>query len=120
MELRDLNDMIEILGLAIARQEAEEEFFRRSAEASTEEVARSLFAEIADDLEAYRKSLEARKRKLLEAVQDLKRASDPVCGMKVDTTTAKHTSTYKDKNYYFCSADCKKAFDISPEKYTEK
>ena len=43
-QFRDLETMIEILDLTIARQEAEEQFFRRSAQASTSEVAQSLFS----------------------------------------------------------------------------
>ncbi|MEJ2182864.1 MAG: YHS domain-containing protein [Nitrospirota bacterium] len=133
-QFRDIEDMIEILNLAIARQEAEEEFFRRSAEASSNEVAKALFAEIAEDLSAYRRGLEARKEKLLHAKEDLGgrpavseaagegagTARDPVCGMKVDAARAEHVSTYKGKTYSFCSADCKKAFDLAPEKYVKE
>lgn len=64
----DLETMIEILGLAIARQEAEEQFFRRSARASSDEMAKSLFTEIADDMKKYVKNLEQRKRKLDDAL----------------------------------------------------
>lgn len=46
-------------------------------------------------------------------------AKDPVCSMNVDEKKARYTSTYKDKTYYFCSADCRKAFDLAPEKYLE-
>jgi YHS domain-containing protein len=120
MQFRELSEMMEILHMAIAREEAEEAFFRRSAGASTSEVAKNLFAEIADDLEAYRKGLEARRDKLTDALEDLKKTRDPVCGMKVDITRAKHVSMYGNKKYYFCSEACKKAFDIAPEKYTDK
>ncbi|MEJ2690181.1 MAG: YHS domain-containing protein [Deltaproteobacteria bacterium] len=47
-------------------------------------------------------------------------AKDPICNMKVDETKAKYTSTYQGKTYYFCSADCKKAFDLNPALYAEK
>ncbi len=46
-------------------------------------------------------------------------AKDPVCSMKVDEAKATYTSTYQGKTYYFCSADCKKAFDLKPEKYVK-
>src|SRR2546426_5611373 len=36
---------------------------------------------------------------------------DPVCGMDVDGTKAKHSSTVSNKTYYFCSAACKSRFD---------
>ncbi|MFQ5871245.1 MAG: YHS domain-containing protein [Candidatus Geothermarchaeales archaeon] len=42
---------------------------------------------------------------------------DLVCGMTVDAKTARHTSVYGDETYYFCSANCKGAFDNKPEKY---
>ena len=48
------------------------------------------------------------------------KVKDPVCNMKVDESKAKCRSTYQGKNYYFCSEDCKKAFDLRPEKYVEK
>ncbi|MGD0951442.1 MAG: YHS domain-containing protein [Methanotrichaceae archaeon] len=44
-------------------------------------------------------------------------AVDPVCKMNVDEKTAKLTSEYKGKKYYFCAPGCKKAFDETPEKY---
>jgi YHS domain-containing protein len=45
---------------------------------------------------------------------------DPVCSMNVDEAKVKFTSTYQGKTYYFCSADCKKVFDLHPEKYVTK
>ena len=42
---------------------------------------------------------------------------DPVCGMNVDPTTAAGRSTYAGKEYYFCSASCKRKFDANPEQY---
>lgn len=45
---------------------------------------------------------------------------DPVCGMQVDSKTAKFKSNFKGKTYYFCSEQCKKSFDQKPEDYTAK
>ncbi|MEO5584560.1 MAG: YHS domain-containing protein, partial [Flavobacteriales bacterium] len=42
---------------------------------------------------------------------------DPVCGMSVDPTTAKHSSQYQGTTYYFCMEGCKKKFDADPAKY---
>jgi YHS domain-containing protein len=42
---------------------------------------------------------------------------DPVCGMEVDPQKTKYKSVYKGKVYYFCSYQCKKAFDENPEYY---
>ncbi len=44
-------------------------------------------------------------------------ATDPVCGMDVDEQTAAATSEYHGEMYYFCSAGCKRAFDLDPESY---
>jgi Cu+-exporting ATPase len=46
-----------------------------------------------------------------------KMAIDPVCKMEVDEKTAKFTSVYNGKTYYFCAPGCKKAFDEQPEAY---
>ncbi|MBZ0291509.1 MAG: YHS domain-containing protein [Anaerolineae bacterium] len=42
---------------------------------------------------------------------------DPVCGMEIDPKEAAGKSEYQGHTYYFCSSDCKKAFDKEPEKY---
>jgi YHS domain-containing protein len=44
-------------------------------------------------------------------------AIDPICKMMVDEKTAKFTSIYNGKTYYFCAPGCKKAFDVNPEQY---
>jgi P-type Cu+ transporter len=45
-------------------------------------------------------------------------ATDPVCGMSVDTATAEYRSFRDGKTYYFCSAGCKESFDKEPARYT--
>lgn len=42
---------------------------------------------------------------------------DPVCGMDVDPTTAKHKTTHDGTTYYFCSAGCRTKFEGDPAKY---
>ena len=76
MENKDIGEMIEVLSIAIVRGEAECEFFRRSAKASTSSVAKALFSEIAEELGKYRQSLAERRQKLLDALGDLKKAED--------------------------------------------
>ncbi len=44
-------------------------------------------------------------------------ATDPVCGMMVNTRTAEYRSFRGDETYYFCSAGCKERFDKDPDKY---
>lgn len=44
---------------------------------------------------------------------------DPVCGMDVDERKAAARAEYKGKDYYFCSAGCKNAFEKDPGKYVK-
>ena len=46
-------------------------------------------------------------------------AKDPVCGMDVDPSTARHTTEYNGQTYYFCAPGCKKAFETEPQKYLD-
>jgi Cu+-exporting ATPase len=45
------------------------------------------------------------------------RAKDPVCGMDVDPSTAKHSAVHGGSTFYFCSAGCKAKFEAAPIKY---
>jgi YHS domain-containing protein len=42
---------------------------------------------------------------------------DPVCNMEVDEAKAEFESQYGGRKYYFCSEQCKKAFEEKPEHY---
>jgi Cu+-exporting ATPase len=44
---------------------------------------------------------------------------DPVCDMEVDPKTAPK-SEYQGQTYYFCSLECKQAFDANPTEYVGK
>jgi len=46
-------------------------------------------------------------------------AKDPVCGMDVDENKAAARLLYRNETYYFCTAACKRAFERTPEKYTD-
>jgi uncharacterized protein len=48
-----------------------------------------------------------------------KTATDPVCGMQVDTATAKFKSELKGTTYYFCSPGCKESFDRNPDSFVK-
>jgi Cu+-exporting ATPase len=43
--------------------------------------------------------------------------TDPVCGMKVDPVSSKHSTTHDGKVYHFCSAGCQAKFVAAPEAY---
>ena len=42
---------------------------------------------------------------------------DPVCGMEIDPQSAFASRQAKGQTFYFCSENCVKQFDASPEKY---
>ncbi|MFB3854386.1 MAG: YHS domain-containing protein [Vicinamibacterales bacterium] len=46
-----------------------------------------------------------------------KTVKDPVCGMTVETASAKHKTTHDGKTYYFCSESCLEKFKADPAKY---
>ena len=45
------------------------------------------------------------------------KVKDPVCNMSVDKNKTAFSSVYKEKFYYFCSENCKIAFDLNKEMY---
>lgn len=45
------------------------------------------------------------------------KATDPICGMAVDTANAKHVEKYEGESYYFCCDGCRTTFRQSPAKY---
>lgn len=45
---------------------------------------------------------------------------DPVCKMIIEKQNAISVLEYKGETYYFCSEDCKEAFQKDPEKYIVK
>jgi Cu+-exporting ATPase len=44
-------------------------------------------------------------------------ATDPVCGMTVDPASARASSEYQGRTYYFCCPSCKARFEADPERY---
>jgi Cu+-exporting ATPase len=51
------------------------------------------------------------------AGEDHPLARDPVCGMSVDTTTAKASLVHEGTTYYFCCPGCLERFRSTPERY---
>ncbi|MDE1871138.1 MAG: YHS domain-containing protein [Candidatus Micrarchaeota archaeon] len=43
---------------------------------------------------------------------------DLICGMEVNESS-KFKSSYKGKQYAFCSSKCKETFDRTPDKYAK-
>ena len=46
-------------------------------------------------------------------------AIDPVCGMRVDTST-RHRAAYQEHKYLFCGARCRERFEANPEQYLNR
>jgi xanthine dehydrogenase accessory factor len=95
---------------------------------SPEEIAVSILAEIVQVKAARAQSARPKpagprlgETKLGEEMPENtpKEAIDPICGMTVETTEAKHTSEYQGTCYYFCCAGCKQTFDQQPQKYAK-
>jgi YHS domain-containing protein len=42
---------------------------------------------------------------------------DPVCGMTIDSESAKTRTEVRGQTYYFCSSGCATAFEADPERY---
>jgi xanthine dehydrogenase accessory factor len=84
-----------------------------------EEIALSILAEM---IQVRRQREEREMERSLEQKPPMEQteqaeAIDPVCGMTVRIATARHTSTYAGKTYYFCAPGCKRSFDKAPNKY---
>ena len=50
-------------------------------------------------------------------------AKDVVCGMDVDeqwVESRQLVSRHQDWTYYFCSKQCKRQFDLEPQRYTAR
>jgi membrane fusion protein, copper/silver efflux system len=48
---------------------------------------------------------------------------DPVCGIRLGEDVVRgltHKTSYQGKLYFFCSEDCKRAFDLDPERYVRQ
>lgn len=48
----------------------------------------------------------------------MSQVKDLVCGMMIDTDTAPERTTHGSREFYFCSEDCRRAFELDPEPYT--
>jgi xanthine dehydrogenase accessory factor len=81
--------------------------------ASPEEIAVSILAEI---IQVNGTRATSQKNQAQSVVPKLE-AKDPICGMMVDVSAAKHQSEFHGNCFYFCCSGCKQKFDNQPEKY---
>ena len=78
---------------------------------SPEEIAVSILAQIVQ----LNRAQIINRVKPATAPVELQEAKDPICGMTVNVTTAKHKSEYDGREFYFCCAGCKQKFDRQPD-----
>ena len=45
---------------------------------------------------------------------------DLVCGKQVESDNTRFFTDYNNAMYYFCSAECKRAFDDHPDRYIQQ
>ena len=55
----------------------------------------------------------------LATIQPAASVIDPVCGMKVNPSTAKYQFEYQGQKYFFCSPGCLEKFKAQPARYLE-
>ncbi len=87
-----------------------------------EEIAVSILAEIirlrnSATTTTVASAPSAQTGKPLNIIHEAAVAIDPICGMSVNISAAKHRSEFQGQTYYFCCAGCKDRFDKQPEEY---
>ena len=80
---------------------------------SPEEIAVSILAEIIQ----VRNTIAAQSVSKAGLPVLKQEARDPICGMTVDVSKAKHKSEFQGTTFYFCCAGCRQTFDQQPDKY---
>jgi xanthine dehydrogenase accessory factor len=80
--------------------------------ATPEEIAVSILAEI-----IYARRSRKPEAPALAETLALAEATDPICGMTVEVTTARHQSDWAGRSVYFCCLRCKETFDADPARY---
>jgi xanthine dehydrogenase accessory factor len=80
-----------------------------------EEIAVSILAEIIQ----HRRNEKARGAEVESSAASVVRveSKDPICGMTVDSVTAKFRSEFSGRTVYFCCRHCKEMFDQDPDRY---
>jgi xanthine dehydrogenase accessory factor len=81
--------------------------------ASPEEIAVSILAEVIQ-VNRIAKTL---KNEVLPPPGNQAEAKDPICGMMVNVSKARHKSEFRGNAFYFCCLGCKQRFDKQPEQY---
>jgi len=88
-----------------------------------EEIAASILAElvqvkrrkVGSDERSSRQEREQQHQ--ISVTSAANTAIDPVCGMIVEIATARHSSVYEGRDFYFCCPACKRLFEQNPQEY---
>ena len=77
-----------------------------------EEIAVSILAEI-----IHARHSRKTDHLAVAAFEPAAEAKDPICGMTVETATARYQSDWAGRSVYFCCLRCKELFDADPQRY---
>ena len=77
-----------------------------------EEIAVSILAEI-----IHARHSRKTDHLAVAAFEPAAEAKDPICGMTVETATARYQSDWAGRSVYFCCLRCKELFDSDPQRY---
>jgi xanthine dehydrogenase accessory factor len=83
---------------------------------SPEEIAVSILAQLIQ-VRSEMKKLASVSRPVVSVPIVETEAKDPICGMMVNMSGAKHRLEYRGKTFFFCCAGCKQAFEREPARY---
>ncbi len=78
-----------------------------------DEIAASILAELIQVRRQHLAPQAAEAAQIVAAAESIVSAEvlDPICGMTVETATARYVSEVRGEKFYFCSAMCKEHFE---------
>jgi len=83
---------------------------------SPEEIAVSILAQLIQVRSEMKKPASVSRPAVSLPIVETE-AKDPICGMTVGISGAKHKLEYRGKTFFFCCAGCKQAFEREPARY---
>jgi xanthine dehydrogenase accessory factor len=83
---------------------------------SPEEIAVSILAQLIQVRSEMKKPASVSRPTVSLPIVEAE-AKDPICGMTVGMSGAKHRLEYRGKMFFFCCAGCRQAFEREPARY---
>jgi xanthine dehydrogenase accessory factor len=83
---------------------------------SPEEIAVSILAQLIQVRSEMKKPASVSRPAVSLPIVETE-AKDPICGMTVNISGAKHRFEYRGKTFFFCCAGCKQTFEREPARY---